>query len=377
MTEISMPGYVAVVLGTRPEMIKLAPLVRELGERTRVIHTGQHWGQEMSGAFLEGLGMPEPVRLPGIGGHTRGRQIGVALDLMDEMFRAQRPTAVVVQGDTNSTVAGALAANSTGVPLVHVEAGLRSNDRNMPEEYNRIVTDNLADVLCAATELNRLNLLHEAMDPDMIEVTGNTVVEVVQDSLPGPERRERLLRRTGVRPDEYVLATIHRPENTDHPEQLSAILHELSDLVRTTGRPVLFPMHPRTGNAVTHDGLEHLLEGVTVVDPMGYADFLALARHAALIISDSGGIQEECTVLKRPLLVVRRSTERPEAVDAGFARLVRPGPELGVAARERLERTPELLASLAPLPSPYGDGTASARIAELVGGRVPVPAPAA
>ncbi|WP_031075601.1 non-hydrolyzing UDP-N-acetylglucosamine 2-epimerase [Streptomyces sp. NRRL WC-3742] len=358
------PSSVAVVLGTRPELVKLAPLIHELGDATRLVHTGQHWDEAMSGRFLRDLGLPRPELLTGVGGRPRAGQIAQSLGQLDAAFAEDRPVAVVVQGDTNATLAGALAANAREIPLVHVEAGLRSHDRAMPEEHNRVMVDHVSDLLCAATEDNAANLRAEALAEERIELTGNTVVEVVRRRLPDEATRAALLAAHGLAPDAYVLATVHRPENTDTAEALGAVLAELDRIARA-GTPVLFPMHPRTRAAVERFGLEGLLERLAVTGPVGYGDFLGLARHAALLVSDSGGVQEECTVLGRPLLVVRRSTERPEAVTAGFAALVRPGEELGALAREWLADAPERLARLAATPSPYGDGLASARIAAL------------
>ncbi|MFJ9517812.1 non-hydrolyzing UDP-N-acetylglucosamine 2-epimerase [Kitasatospora sp. NPDC101801] len=355
---------IAVVLGTRPELVKLAPLIHELGPAARLMHTGQHWDEAMSGRFLRELGLPEPELLSGVGGRPRAGQIAASLEQLDAAFTTERPGAVVVQGDTNATLAGALAANAHGIPLVHVEAGLRSHDRAMPEEHNRVMVDHIADLLCAATEENAANLRTEALAERAIALTGNTVVEVVRRQLPDAEARAELLARYGLRADGYVLATVHRPENTDTAEALGAVLGEL-DALAATGTEVLLPLHPRTRAAVERHGLEPLLARLTVTEPVGYGEFLGLARHAALLISDSGGVQEECTVLGRPLLVVRRSTERPESVAAGFAALVGPGPELGALAAAWLADTPERLTRLAATPSPYGDGTASARIAGL------------
>ncbi|MGA5822138.1 non-hydrolyzing UDP-N-acetylglucosamine 2-epimerase [Kitasatospora sp. NPDC094028] len=358
------PSSVAVVLGTRPELVKLAPLIHELGDATRLVHTGQHWDEAMSGAFLRDLDLPEPELLTGVGGRPRAGQIAQSLAQLDAAFAEDRPAAVVVQGDTNATLAGALAANAREIPLVHVEAGLRSHDRAMPEEHNRVMVDHVSDLLCAATGDNVDNLRAEALAEERIALTGNTVVEVVRRRLPDAAVRAALLAAHGLSPDAYVLATVHRPENTDTAEALGAVLAELDRIARA-GTPVLFPMHPRTRAAVERFGLDGLLAHLAVTGPVGYGDFLGLASHAALLVSDSGGVQEECTVLGRPLLVVRRSTERPEAMAAGFAALVPPGEELGTLARAWLADAPERLARLAATPSPYGDGLASARIAAL------------
>ncbi|MFI8421521.1 non-hydrolyzing UDP-N-acetylglucosamine 2-epimerase [Streptomyces sp. NPDC085479] len=353
---------VAVVLGTRPELVKLAELVRVLGPAARVVHTGQHYDEELSGGFLAELGLPEPEYLTGVGGNPRAVQVAAALAALDELFAAEPPLAVIVQGDTNAALAGALAANARALPLVHVEAGLRSHDRAMPEEHNRVLIDRLADLLCAATPDNRALLLAEGLPEERIAVTGNPVVEAVRDHLPPVRERAALLAAHGLVPDAYVLATVHRPENTDDPAALRAVLTELAGLASEL--PVVLPLHPRTRARIDAAGLTGLLDGVTVLPPAGYGTFLALARHAAVLVSDSGGVQEETTVLGRPLVVVRRSTERPEAM-ADFAELVTPGPRIGAAVRRRLAEGAPGLDRLAALPSPYGDGTASRRIATL------------
>ncbi|MEU3876386.1 MULTISPECIES: UDP-N-acetylglucosamine 2-epimerase (non-hydrolyzing) [Streptomyces] len=358
------PRSVAIVLGTRPELVKLTDLVRLLGPAAHLVHTGQHYDENLSGRFLTELGLPEPTFLTGVGGQPRAVQISAALAQLDDLFTAEPPLAVVVQGDTNAALAGALAANARGIPLLHVEAGLRSHDRNMPEEHNRVLIDRIADVLCAATEDNRANLLAEGIDDARIAVTGNTVVEAVHGQLPAAAERAALLQSHGLVADGYVLATVHRPENTDSTAALRAVLTELGALA-SADRPVLLPLHPRTRGRIEAAGLGGLLAPLTVTAPLGYAEFLGLARHAALLVSDSGGIQEECTVLGRPLVVVRRSTERPEAM-ADFAELVEPGPGIGAAARRRLAEGPAGLARLATLPSPFGDGRASERIVTLL-----------
>ncbi|WP_338931332.1 UDP-N-acetylglucosamine 2-epimerase (non-hydrolyzing) [Streptomyces netropsis] len=357
------PRSIAIVLGTRPELVKLTDLVRLLGPAAHLVHTGQHYDEELSGRFLTELGLPEPTFLTGIGGRPRAVQISAALAQLDTLFTTEPPLAVVVQGDTNAALAGALAANARGIPLLHVEAGLRSHDRNMPEEHNRVLIDRIADVLCAATGDNRANLLAEGIADERIAVTGNTVVEAVRNQLPDAAERAALLARHGLNADGFVLATVHRPENTDSPEALRAILGELGALAGDV--PVVLPLHPRTRARIASAGLAELLAPLFVTAPLGYAEFLALAAHAALLVSDSGGIQEECTVLGRPLVVVRRSTERPEAM-ADFADLVEPGAEIRRVARRRLAEGPAGLERLAALPSPFGDGAASERIVALL-----------
>jgi UDP-N-acetylglucosamine 2-epimerase (non-hydrolysing) len=241
-----------------------------------------------------------------------------------------------------------------------VEAGLRSRDRQMPEEINRQVVGVLADAHCVPTAAAAANLRAEGVPPSRIHLTGNTIVEAIAESLPGPTECAALLRRYGVRAGQYVLATIHRPENTDDPARLEQILTELGGL----GLPVLLPLHPRTRGCVARHGLAEQLARLRAIEAIDHPSFLGLASQARLLVSDSGGVQEECTVLKKPLIVVRNSTERPEAVEAGFATLLRPGPAIGELAR-RLIADASLAARLAAVPSPYGDGRAGERITAL------------
>ncbi len=269
------PKSIAFVLGTRPELIKVAPLVKLFGDQARVVHTGQHYDEQLSGQFLAELGIGRPDLLLEIGGRSRGTQIGDATSRLEAAFSAAPPEVVVVHGDTNATVAGALAANATNIPLVHVEAGLRSFDRSMPEEHNRVVADHLADLCLAPTETNRANLAAEGIGGDKVMLTGNTVVDAVLSLLPSPVERAAVLARHDLDPAGYVLATFHRPENVDDPETLAVILSELG----AVPLPVVLPLHPRTRSKIAAFGLEGLLKPLRVADPMGYREFLALCRR--------------------------------------------------------------------------------------------------
>lgn len=347
-----------MVIGTRPEAVKVAGVVALLGAAAEVVHTGQHYDRDLWAAVAAEVGLPAPAVELAVGGSSRGRQLGEATAALDGAFaaRAGRLRAVLVQGDTTTALAGALAANAGGLSLVHVEAGLRSHDRRLPEEHNRVLVDHLADLLCAPTSTSRGNLLAEGLPADRIVVTGNTVVEAVQRLLPPPGERAALCAAHQVRPAGFVLATLHRPENVDDPAVLSAILEDL----RSLGIPVVLPLHPRTRARAPR------LEGLRVTPPLPPRAFLSLQAEAALIISDSGGVQEEASVLGRPVLVVRRSTERPEVLGT-VCELVQPGERLRALARERLADVAGWRARLEALHSPYGDGTASQRtVAALI-----------
>jgi UDP-N-acetylglucosamine 2-epimerase (non-hydrolysing) len=360
---------VAVVFGTRPEVVKLAGLVHLLGDDGVLVNTGQHWDDAMSGAFLRDLGVGQPHHDLEIGGLTRGEQIGQATTALSRLLEDLRPAAVVVQGDTNSVLAGALAANAVGVPVVHLEAGLRSFDRRMPEEHNRVLTDHLADLCLAPTAVSEANLRNEGIPGERVAVIGNTVVEAVQRLLPAPEARKALLAEHGLESGRFVLATIHRPENTDG-EALAAVLGALASIPA----PVVLPLHPRTANRVASAGLGALLDRLRVVAPLPYVPFLGLLAECGVAVSDSGGVQEEVSVLGRPVVVVRRSTERPEVMGI-WAQLVEPGPAVAAAVGELWGDLPALHDRLAAIPTPYGDGLASARarvaISRLIDGALP------
>ena len=349
------PKSIAVVYGTRPEIIKLAPLVDLLGPAVRLIHTGQHFDAELSESIAADLGLPAADHRVEIGGKSRASQIGSALIGIERHLADA--SAVVVQGDTNSSLAGAIAANSLEIPLFHVEAGLRSFDRRMPEEHNRVLIDHLADVCWAPTQGNVKNLLNEGLDPKRIEQTGNTIVEALTRILPGREEREAIHARYGLGERGFVLATIHRPENVDSAEMLREVLEALSAI----SLPVLLPLHPRTVARVSSYGLESSMDGIRTVPSLGYRDFLGLLAGCALAVSDSGGIQEEVSVLKIPLIVVRRSTERPEVVGT-FATLLSDPGQIPIEAKKIIDSREQLMTRLQHFSSPFGDGHASERM---------------
>lgn len=359
------PHSVAVVLGTRPEAIKLSEVVRLLGPAGLVIHTGQHYSAALWASVCADVGLPTAPSAVAVGGRTRSAQIGNAVTAIGALLRTTASVrAVVVQGDTNATLAGALAANAEGRALLHVEAGLRSGDRQMPEEHNRVLVDHLADLCLAPTPTAYANLTAEGICPSRIKLTGNPIVEVILRLLPEPKARDEACLRQGVRPGCFVLATLHRPENTDDPAQLAAILSDL----RAIGAPVILPMHPRTRKAVE----PRWLQGLHIVEPLPPRTFLSLLAEAALVVSDSGGIQEEVTILGRPALIVRRSTERPEAMGR-WCELVQPGEKLRAAARTRLADVDGWRVRCAA-PSPYGNGSASRHIVDAISTLARVPA---
>jgi UDP-N-acetylglucosamine 2-epimerase (non-hydrolysing) len=350
MSNQSQEAPVAVVLGTRPEIIKLARVTQLLGSRAHVVHTGQHYDENLSDVFFTEFGMRPADSFIGVGGQTRGEQIGNGTAALDALFGDLQPAAVVVQGDTNAVAAGAIAANARSVPLVHVEAGLRSFDRRMPEEHNRIIADHLSDLALAATELNVKNLSAEGIAGDGVVLAGNPVVEAVGRLMPQSAVRQELLGSYELATEEFVLATFHRPENVDDPATLAMILEALGSI----GAPVLLPLHPRTQSRISEFSLERLAASLQIVDPIGYAEFIGLGAESRLLVSDSGGVQEEVSVYKRPAVVVRRSTERQE-VEGTFVHRVEPGPDLIATLKLQFEGALARRNQLLALPSPYGD----------------------
>ena len=327
------------------------------------MHSGQHYDDSLSLSFLETYDLPVPeIKLEGVGGASRGHQFAAIIGQLTERFTDDRPAAVVVQGDTNTAAAAAQAASFLDIPVVHVEAGLRSYDRAMPEEINRQLVGVVAELHCAPTEVAADQLRQEGVDPDRILVTGNTVVEATHGE---PARCGGSVAAAGSLPPASRTSTCWRPSTARRtPTTLTDCAPSLSLSPGSTFRSSFRCTLVRQ-DASAKFGLGELLTDLRVVEPVDHPSFLGLAQHARLLVSDSGGVQEECTVLKRPLLVLRNSTERPEAIEAGFARRIVPGPDLPSLLRDAVAEK-EWLPSLATKESPYGDGTASARIVRAV-----------
>jgi UDP-N-acetylglucosamine 2-epimerase (non-hydrolysing) len=347
---------VAIVLGTRPEIIKMSPLVRECAKRGTphyILHTGQHYSHEMDRVFFDDLALPEAQYHLDVGSGTHGAQTARILAGTEGVLMKDRPDIVMVQGDTNTVMAAALAASKLGVRVGHVEAGLRSNDRTMPEEINRVIADHISDQLYAPTEEARKNLAKEGIDRG-VTVTGNTIVDAVLENRKLAESRSQALENLGLRPREYILATAHRQENVDSRERLTGILKALDAVGRETGLPVIFPAHPRTQARLKEFGLRP--ERASVVQPFGFLDFLRMEAGARLLLTDSGGVQEEACVLGVPCVTMRENTERPETVAVGANILAGTDPERVMAAAW------SMLNRRGGWKNPFGDGKAAGRI---------------
>lgn len=356
---------VASVVGARPQFIKAAMVSREIRQRTGIseliIHTGQHYDDGMSKVFFEELAIPAPEYNLGIGSGPHGAQTGRMLEAVEQVFLAERPDWVIVYGDTNSTLAGALAAAKLKIPVAHVEAGLRSFNRAMPEEVNRVVADHVADLLFAPSAVAVDHLRREGIDDKRIHHVGDVMYDATLFFAERAERTSRIVDALGLEPGRYVLGTIHRAENTDNGAKLAAIFLALSDLARTI--PVVVPLHPRTRQALERlDLLRELSPGLQIVAPVGYLEMASLERHARLIVTDSGGVQKEAFFHGVPCVTLREETEWPETVALGWNRLVPPQSRTWV-----LEGIVEAMRQGRGRPGrPYGDGHASRRIADIL-----------
>ncbi len=308
------------VVGARPNFIKIAPIHKAfLKYQSRIqhliCHTGQHFDRKMSSIFFDELEIPKPDFSLGIGGGSHAEQTARIMMAFEKILLQEKPDLVIVPGDVNSTLAASLTAVKLHIPVAHVEAGLRSFDREMPEEINRILTDEISDLLFVTEKSGMKNLRHEGVPESRIFFTGNVMIDSLVNYLPKIEQSD-ILSALGVKKQEYVLSTFHRPSNVDHPERLKKILENMRRLAASF--PVIFPIHPRTRTNMKHFGMEGILpENVILLDPIGYIDFLALTKDAALVLTDSGGIQEETTFMGVPCITVRNNTERPVTCDVG------------------------------------------------------------
>lgn len=356
---------IMTVLGARPQFIKAsvvsAEFAKHSGVEEVVIHTGQHFDANMSDVFFAELGMAKPTYQLDIHGATHGAMTGRMLEGVERVLLDETPDVVLVYGDTNSTLAGALAAAKLHIPVAHVEAGLRSFNMRMPEEINRILTDRISAWLFAPTDQAVAHLVREGVDPATIHQVGDVMYDVaLHHGARAMDRTDGVLQRLGFAEKGFVLATVHRAENTDDPVRLTVIVEAFTQIARKL--PVVWPLHPRTRGALTRAGLlEKLGDVVRLVEPLGYLDMLQLERAASVIATDSGGVQKEAFFHNVPCVTLRDETEWLELVESGWNRLVAPVDVSRVAVTVLAARG-NLGASI----QPYGDGCASQRIAQQI-----------
>ena len=353
---------ICIVLGTRPEIIKMSPIIRECERRSLpyyVIHTGQHYDYEMDQAFFDDLELPEPLYKLNVGSWSHGEQTGRIMAGVEKILQSRRDTGIVlVQGDTNTVLAGSLAAVKIPVRLGHVEAGLRSFDRGMPEEINRVVADHVSDLLFAPTEVSRDNLLREGIADEKIHVTGNTVVDAVYQNMRIAEEKSDILARLGLSPGGYIVVTAHRAENVDDEQKLKNILEGIRLVSKHFNIPAIYPVHPRTRKKI--EDYQASTHGITISEPLGYLDFLLLEANAKLIMTDSGGIQEEACILKVPSVTLRETTERPETLRVGSNTLA------GTSYSFILEASKNIIQKQRNWENPFGDGKGATKIVQFI-----------
>ncbi len=346
---------IVTVVGNRPQFVKAAAVSRLLRERMDelIVHTGQHYDDELSRVFFEELSVPAPERELDAGGGTNTAQTARILAALEPVLEELDPSLVLVYGDTNSTLAGAVAASQAGIATGHVEAGMRSFDRSMPEELNRVLTDHTSDLLLCSTDTAMLNLERESVRGES-HLVGDVMADVSLAFRGIAEERSQILDELGLEQGAYLVVTAHRAGNVDRPERLEALV----SLLEALPAPVVLPLHPRTRERLQAAGLTERLGGIKVVPPLGYLDFLKLARHARAVLTDSGGVQKEAYLLGVPCVTLRDTTEWVETVEAGWNTLVDLDPEAALAA---LERTPP-----GDRPELYGGGHAAERVCDVL-----------
>jgi UDP-N-acetylglucosamine 2-epimerase (non-hydrolysing) len=346
----------SIVLGTRPEIIKMSPIIREcerLAIEYFILHTGQHYSYAMDRTFFEELELPDAKYHLDVGSGSHAEQTGKILVGVEKTLKRERPTVVLVEGDTNTTLAGALAATKLGVRVGHVEAGLRSYDRRMPEEINRILTDHCSDYLFAPTEKSKEILRDESIANGKIFMTGNTIVDAVYRNLE-IAKKTNFLNELGLEPKRYFLATAHRQENVDDKTRFLGILKGLKKVSDEFGVPIIYPVHPRSRKRMKKFNFQ--TTGIKMIDPVNFSTFLQLEYNAELVLTDSGGVQEETCILKVPCVTLRDNTERPETIEVGSNILA------GTNPNRILKCVKTMIDKENNWENPFGDGNAGKNI---------------
>lgn len=358
---------IAVVVGTRPGIVKFSPVIHELKKRKVpffIIHTGQHYSFNMDRQFFEDLELPIPkytndrVREETLHGAQTGEMLrGIEAALLDG-----KPKIVIVGGDANTNLAGALATRKLGIPLAHMEAGLRSHDWQMPEEHNRVIIDHISELLLPPTEKAKQNLEIDNVKGEM-HIVGNPIVDAVYLNQKIAESKSRIIQTLGLSTRKYYLFTMHREENVDLPETFTKHIENIAHISRNYDREIIFPMHPRTKKRLAEFGWQERFENeknLRIIDPVGYLDFLLLMKNAELILTDSGGIQEEACIMNVPCLTLRENTERPETIDVGANIIV------GCDMDKLIKGISHFSDAEKKWENPFGDGTTATKIVDIL-----------
>ena len=353
---------IAIILGTRPEIIKMSPVIRECEKQSLdyfIFHTGQHYSYNLDKIFFEELELPKAKYNLDVGSGSHAEETGKMLIGIEKVLKEEKPDVALVEGDTNTVLAGALAASKLHIKVGHVEAGLRSYDRDMPEEINRVLADHVSDYLFAPTEKAKENLLREGIEENKIFVTGNTIVDAVYQNLEIAERKVDVLNKLDLERGGYFLVTAHRQENVDVKDRLKDILDGLELVYSEFNLPIIYPIHPRTMKRIKEFGLE-VPKGIKLIEPLGFLQFLQLEANAKLVLTDSGGVQEETCILRVPCVTLRENTERPETLEVGSNLLA------GVNQNKILEGVKKMLDKERDWKNPFGDGKSGSRIVKIL-----------
>jgi len=356
---------IAIILGTRPEIIKMSPIIRECERRKIdyfILHTGQHYTKELDDGIFSDLELPKPKYNLGVGGQPYRKQVGIMTREIIKILQKEQPSVILVQGDTISVLAGALAAQKLGIKIGHHEAGLRSHDTTMLEEINRVITDHVSDYLFVPTPDALKNLHQEGKEPERIFFTGNTIVDAVYQNLELAQRKSKIISKLDLKEKNYLLLTLHRAENVDKSDRLSSIVEGLSLIYEEYKLPIIFPIHPRTALRLKEFNIS-LNKNILTIEPVGFLDFLQLEDNARLILTDSGGVQEECFILKIPCITLRDNTERPETLEYGVNVLAGTEPQkILQSAKEMMQKN----IKWSSWDNPFGDGAAAKRIIDVL-----------
>jgi UDP-N-acetylglucosamine 2-epimerase (non-hydrolysing) len=348
---------ISIVVGTRPEIIKMSPIIRsceKLNFEYFILHTGQHYSYNMDRIFFEQLELPQPRYNLDVGSGSHAEQTSKILIGIEKILIKEKPSVVLVEGDTNTVLAGALAATKLHIKVGHIEAGLRSYDYYMPEEINRVLTDHCSDFLFVPTEKSRQILIHEGISNERIFVTGNTIVDAVFQNIKLAEKKINILCELGLKKQEYFLITAHRQENVDNKKHFSEIIEGLKQIHKKYDIPVVFPIHPRSRNKLHEFQLNY--DGITLLEPVDFLSFLQLEKNAKVVLTDSGGVQEETCILGTPCVTIRDNTERPETLDVGSNILS------GTNPKKMLECISQINEKNKKWMNPFGSGKAGEEI---------------
>ncbi len=352
---------IAVILGTRPEMIKMWSIIRQLQVRRMnylLVHTNQHYSENMNDIFFQSLHLPTPHYNLNVVADTQGKQISLMTRKVGDILSLEKPDLIMIEGDTNTVLGATLAASKLRIKIAHVEAGLRSFDCTMPEESNRIIADHASDYLFAPTQIQEQNLLSEGISQERIHVVGNSIADAVREHLPQIQNEEHLSRHA-LQKRGYFLVTVHRAENTDNYDRLQQLLESLGKVYDRYRLPLIYPIHPRTKKRIKEFDLP-LPPGLVLTDPLGYLEFLQLLYNARVALTDSGGVQEEASILQVPCITLRNNTERPETVQIGANIIV------GTKTIPILTAMEMMINGKREWKHPFGDGDTGEKIVTII-----------